>query len=108
MKLRVRLKDLSTDVLLNTLAIPELPDWQINLPDQLPEQFSGKALVFVGAFEVTVTWDFSSGLVAELMERLRCSEDLDSVSTWGPVTLQACMQGNETTVKGQIGIMVER
>jgi hypothetical protein len=108
MKLRVRIRDLSIDLLLNTVMLPELPDWIIGLPDELPEVFRGKALVLVGSAEVVIGWDFSAGLVADLLERLRCNEELDTVTTWGPLTVPVWLEGNEITARGLIGIMVER
>jgi hypothetical protein len=108
MKLRVRIRDLSIDLLLNTVVLPELPDWIIGLSDELPEIFRGKALVSVGSDEVVIGWDFSASLVADLLERLQRNEELDTVTTWGPLTVPVWLQGNEITAKGLIGIMVER
>ena len=108
MRLRVRAKDLSIKILLNTVVLPELPDWVIELPDLLPDAFKGKALLIVGAAEVVIGWDFLSGSVAILMDRLRSDDELDSASTWGPSTFVAWVHGNETTADGLIGIMVER
>ncbi|HQZ65201.1 MAG TPA: hypothetical protein PLY87_09005 [Planctomycetaceae bacterium] len=96
------------ELLLNTVALPEFPDWVIDLPNSLPETFSGKALVLVGLTEVVVAWDFSSVIISDLLERLGLNGELDTVSAWGPSNLQAWVQGNETTATGLIGIMVER
>jgi hypothetical protein len=108
MKLRVRARDLSMRVLLNDLKVPDFPDWVIDLPESMPERFSGKASVSVGGMELAVRWDFPAGLVSHLLGKLNEDSELDSASEWGPSTFVAWVQGNESQAQGLIGITVER
>lgn len=108
MKLRVRANNIVVDFLLNEVAVPELPDWSVELQEQLPESFSGKSLLLVGTSELIVTWDFYSGLVTDMIQRLNSDSTLDNVATWGQNTFKVYVNGNETTAAGLLGVMVER